>query len=168
MAAPIGETQTRAGTPAISRQRQRVPRALSRPLCLPSSAHDVFSNTTPKASLPTISWGMLRRANLLLKRATPLRNTPSLPHCAGSKQTAQLCALALIVTMVVMMIVGMTIVAVMAMIIVMMVTVVAIEIGVQPRWWISSPSGWSILSHGKRSSTEQQRPPLDRSVLILS
>jgi len=34
--APIDETQTRAGTPAISRQRQRVPRALSRPLCPPS------------------------------------------------------------------------------------------------------------------------------------
>src|SRR6516164_6117882 len=34
--APIGETQTRAGTPAISRQRERVPRALSCPLCLPS------------------------------------------------------------------------------------------------------------------------------------
>jgi hypothetical protein len=66
------------------------------------------------------------------------------------EQTGQLCALALIVTMVVM-IVGMMMVAIM----VMMVTV-AIEIGVNPRWWISSPSGWSILSHGKRSSAHQQ------------
>ena len=34
---PIGETQTRAGTPAISQQRERVPKALSHPtLCLPS------------------------------------------------------------------------------------------------------------------------------------
>ena len=67
------------------------------------------------------------------------------------EQTGQLRALALIVTMVVMMIVGMMMVAIM----VMMVTV-AIEIGVNPRWWISSPSGWSILSHGKRSSAHQQ------------
>jgi hypothetical protein len=74
---------------------------------------------------------------------------------AGSKQTAQLCALALIVTMVVMMIVGMVIVAVMAMMVIGMM-IVAIEIGVEPRWWISSPSGWTILSHGKRSSAHQQ------------
>src|SRR6516164_9565098 len=37
--APIGETQMRAGTPAISRQRERVPKALSCPtLCLPSQS----------------------------------------------------------------------------------------------------------------------------------
>ena len=50
--------------------------------------------------------------------------------------------------------IGMMIVAVIAMMIVGMM-IVAVEIGVPPRCWISS-SGWTILSHGKRSSAQQQ------------
>jgi hypothetical protein len=45
-------------------------------------------------------------------------------------------------------------VAVVMMVAIVVMVAVAVEIGVPPRWWISS-GGWTILSHGKRSSAQQ-------------
>ena len=91
---PIGETQTRAGTPAISRQRQRVPRALSRPLCLPSqlnyfrSVHSLgaVGGLVSSAGIVSRGWAAIQSSASSLEVNFPKWCTAPFGHAICTRQ----------------------------------------------------------------------------------